>query len=269
MIDWLQPDLTTLAFCWRLARCDGVTIGLTSHDRDLEFGGLIYRATPGMVPSAIEMRDGFEASTTELRGMLTSNALRADDLKAARWDGALLTLYGVNWEAPDDAPLLLIHGCFGATEQQGDGFSVELRGALSQLDQEVTIATSPMCRARLGDQACRVDLAGRVVRGGVLNVNGTQVTLGVSTPGNVFARGSLRWLDGRNAGLTTGILAHDGADLILAEPPAFLPEPNAPVLLTQGCDGRFATCRDRFANSVNFRGEPHLPGNDALTRYVS
>ena len=40
-----------------------------------------------------------------------------------------------------------------------------------------------------------------------------------------------------------------------------------PVSLTEGCDKRFATCRTRFANSANFRGEPHLPGNDLLTRY--
>jgi uncharacterized phage protein (TIGR02218 family) len=39
------------------------------------------------------------------------------------------------------------------------------------------------------------------------------------------------------------------------------------VRLTEGCDKRFETCRVRFANSVNFRGEPHLPGNDLLTRY--
>lgn len=28
------------------------------------------------------------------------------------------------------------------------------------------------------------------------------------------------------------------------------------------CDQRFETCRDTFANSENFRGFPHLPGND-------
>ena len=38
-------------------------------------------------------------------------------------------------------------------------------------------------------------------------------------------------------------------------------------MLTQGCNKNFATCRDRFANAVNFRGEPYLPGNDLLTRY--
>ena len=31
-----------------------------------------------------------------------------------------------------------------------------------------------------------------------------------------------------------------------------------------GCDKRFATCRDRFANIINFRGFPHMVGNDVL-----
>lgn len=30
------------------------------------------------------------------------------------------------------------------------------------------------------------------------------------------------------------------------------------------CDQRFETCRDVFANSENFRGFPHLPGNDFI-----
>ena len=34
-----------------------------------------------------------------------------------------------------------------------------------------------------------------------------------------------------------------------------------------GCDKRLATCIDRFANVLNFRGEPYVPGQDALTHY--
>ena len=30
-----------------------------------------------------------------------------------------------------------------------------------------------------------------------------------------------------------------------------------------GCDKRFETCRTKFANHVNFRGFPYMPGNDA------
>src|SRR5690606_21142591 len=50
MAAWLQPDLTTMALCWRLDRRDGVALGFTSHDRDLPIGGIVYRAAPGMVP---------------------------------------------------------------------------------------------------------------------------------------------------------------------------------------------------------------------------
>ena len=38
-------------------------------------------------------------------------------------------------------------------------------------------------------------------------------------------------------------------------------------VVTAGCDKRFTTCRDRFANTVNFRGFPSIPGNDFLIRY--
>ena len=34
-----------------------------------------------------------------------------------------------------------------------------------------------------------------------------------------------------------------------------------------GCDRALATCRDRFGNVPNFRGFPHIPGNDFVLRY--
>ncbi len=53
----------------------------------------------------------------------------------------------------------------------------------------------------------------------------------------------------------------------LREPPPLAVRAGEAIELREGCDKRLATCRDRFANVVNFRGEPFLPGNDLLTRY--
>ena len=39
------------------------------------------------------------------------------------------------------------------------------------------------------------------------------------------------------------------------------------LVLTAGCDRRFATCRQKFGNTVNFRGFPHIPGSDFVLRY--
>ena len=41
------------------------------------------------------------------------------------------------------------------------------------------------------------------------------------------------------------------------------------VTLVAGCDKSFETCRARFANQLNFRGFPHMPGNDVVLGYVS
>mgnify|MGYP001126787711 CR=1 FL=1 len=41
----------------------------------------------------------------------------------------------------------------------------------------------------------------------------------------------------------------------------------ATLTVTAGCDKRFQTCVTRFANAANFRGFPHIPGNDFVVRY--
>ncbi len=55
MSQFLEKPVTTIALCWRLERRDGVALGFTTHDRDLAIGGLVYRAAPGMLPSAISL----------------------------------------------------------------------------------------------------------------------------------------------------------------------------------------------------------------------
>lgn len=60
------------------------------------------------------------------------------------------------------------------------------------------------------------------------------------------------------------------ASAVLLDPAlAFAVAPGATFMATAGCDKRFATCRTRFANTLNFRGFPHLPGNDAAYGYAT
>ena len=39
------------------------------------------------------------------------------------------------------------------------------------------------------------------------------------------------------------------------------------IAVSAGCDKAPETCRDRFNNIANFRGFPHMPGNDVLLSY--
>jgi hypothetical protein len=50
---WLNGPVTSAAYGWRLERADGVTLGFTSHDKDLVHQGLLLRASPGMKPTTM------------------------------------------------------------------------------------------------------------------------------------------------------------------------------------------------------------------------
>ena len=60
-------------------------------------------------------------------------------------------------------------------------------------------------------------------------------------------------------------------DAVIVELWQAMAEPIAPddtFVVTAGCDKRFDTCRERFGNVLNFRGFPHIPGNDFILRYA-
>lgn len=266
MIEALEQPLVTLAFCWRIERRDGVTIGLTSHDRDLVIDGLTYRAAPGMTPSAVRSGIGLEGEDSDLAGALSSDAISETDLMAGRWDGAALELWLTQWEAPGDLWLSLARGEIGAVARKGAAFSAELIGAAAVLGAAVAPSTSPDCRATLGDRACRVDLAARRRVVAVAAVEGAEAAVTGLVAG-AYAFGTLRWLGGANAGLVQAVVDNGADGVTLADPPAFAVAAGTLALLTQGCDRQMATCAGRFGNGVNFRGEPYLPGMDLLTRY--
>jgi uncharacterized phage protein (TIGR02218 family) len=266
-MSFLDASLTAFALCWRVERRDGVALGFTAHDRDLVVEGFRYRAAPGIAPSAIEQGDVLDAVALEVAGALAGEGIGEADLRAGRWNGAAATLFAVDWSDPAQS-VQLLRGELGAVSLEHGRFSVELKGAGVGLDVPVSEETSPLCRAELGDKRCRVDLAGRRSLARLVSVAGDTVVIDRDEPvPNGWGGGRLRWLDGANRGLSSAILTSSGAELALAAPPVFGPQPGTPVEVIQGCDKRFATCRGRFSNAENFRGEPHLPGVDLLTRY--
>ncbi|MEA3036027.1 MAG: hypothetical protein QOH04_1792 [Sphingomonadales bacterium] len=269
MTAMLERPLTTLAFCWRVTRRDGLCLGFTTHDRGLSIDGLAYRAAPGMLPSAVTRSDGFDAAALDVSGALTSDAISAADLAAGRWDGAAACLFVVDWEDTGGERLVLARGELGEVALKGAAFEAELKGPAAVLERPAVEQTSPDCRAELGDRRCRVDLAPRTRVTRITSVAAEDIVEVEEAAGgaNAYAFGRLRWLSGPNCGLSAMILSSEGAWLMLRQPP-FQPAAAGDIVeIVEGCDKLFATCRDRFANAENFRGEPHLPGMDLLTRY--
>jgi hypothetical protein len=63
----------------------------------------------------------------------------------------------------------------------------------------------------------------------------------------------------RRAIIDNGPNASGNITITLARDPSPFPNPLASVKLFPGCDGSFATCGSKFANTLNFGGHPFLP----------
>jgi uncharacterized phage protein (TIGR02218 family) len=88
-----------------------------------------------------------------------------------------------------------------------------------------------------------------------------------------FTFGTIEWTSGSNAGRRAEVLGHDVTDgiavlTLLEAPVREISEGNA-FTIRAGCDKRIETCGARFANTANFRGFPHIPGQDAVLRYAT
>ena len=263
---WFEEPLETVATFWRVERRDGVALGFASHDRDLWFGGLLHHAAPGMVPSAIRRTIAVEPDSAEMQGALDHTAIRADDLAAGRFDVAAVRVGLVDWESGESE--VLFAGTIGSVGQQGERFTAELLSAKAALERELVPRTAPTCRAAFCGPGCTLSAARFAHEARVAEVDVSRHAIR-PTGAPAFASllwGELRWIDGPEAGISAGIVGQDGVWLILDRAPPAVPS-NTRVLLNEGCDHTLETCATRFANAINFQGEPFLPGNDLLTRY--
>jgi uncharacterized phage protein (TIGR02218 family) len=251
----LNSGVTTLARCWIITRRDGVTMGFTDHDADLAVAGTLCHAGTGLTASEATARLGLQI--------------------AGRYDAAGIEVHLVDWSEPG-LNVLLAKGVLGEVRREGAAFSAELRSLAHRLNEESGRLYTATCSADLGDARCTVDLTNPAFHGSgaIAALAGTSAFHCSGLDGFVdgwFTAGKLIFTSGANDGYAVEVKTHRVAlDGVLIELWQQAPEPIAVAdtfTVTAGCDKRFSTCRDRFGNSINFRGFPAIPGNDFVISY--
>ena len=271
----LATGATTVCQCWAVSRRDGVVLGFTDHDRDLAFEGIIFRAASGMTARALQTGTGLAVDNSEAVGALSDASVSEADLMAGRFDGAEVRNWIVNWQDVGQR-LMQFRGSFGEVTRAGGAFRAELRGLSEGLNQVQGLAYQRGCSAVLGDARCGVDLnrAGLtlevpIVAKGAAGIYSVAAVAGFAE--GWFQRGRARVMTGDAAGLV-GLVKFDQTEGVLRRLDLWVDFARSPAVgdvirLEAGCDKSADTCRDRFNNFANFRGFPHIPGEDWMTSY--
>lgn len=271
----LRSGATTVCRAWKVLRRDGVCLGFTDHDLDLHFDGVAFAAQSGLTAKALQQSTGLSVDNSEAIGALSDVAVSEEDILAGRYDGAEVTAFLVNWAKPDER-MVLFRGTFGEITRKAGVFEVELRGLSEPLNRPQGRVFQSGCSAVVGDHQCGVDLTRAEFRfeARVAEVSGQQGLLlaGMTDhPENWFSAGTLTIEDGLAAGLRFAVredrLEDGGRFVGLWDSMTILPSEGDRVRLVVGCDGRAHTCRSVFGNFLNFRGFPHIPGEDWLKRF--
>lgn len=271
----LAEGATEVAHCWRLARADGLVLGFTDHDANLAFEGTVFRASTALGAGALERGNGLSVDNAAAFGALSDAAITEADIAAGRWDGAEVVLWQVHWRDLA-ARRVLFRGTLGEVTRRDGAFEAELRSLAEALGRTRGRAYQRRCDASLGDGACKVALdqpayAAEVALAGVAGPRALALPALPGFPEGWFTFGRVVLLSGAAAGLSgrvaTDGAVEDGRALTLWEDLAVLPQPGDMLRVIAGCDKRAETCRVKFDNYMNFRGFPHMPGEDWLVSY--
>jgi uncharacterized phage protein (TIGR02218 family) len=254
---------TSTAWLLRITRTDGQVFAFTSAAEDV---------------TSIVLSAGLSVANLELTTLDDGTLFTTASIQSGRWNNAAVLISRYNWASPSDGTDPLFGGTIGTITSASGIVTAELRHLTQYLQQPVGAVVSANCRARLGDANCKVNLATYTHAATVTSVTSQQVFAASSLgqAADYFGNGLVRWTSGTKAGLEMLVKAHALGGVITLALPSVIP-----ILVgdtfdaVAGCRQRHvrssanpsgvSDCVDKFNNILNFQGEPHAPGVDALT----
>jgi uncharacterized phage protein (TIGR02218 family) len=275
-------QVTTWARCVHVVDANGNEGRFTDHDVSILVSrsgdplGINGYYDPIKSISASALRSTADMAVDNQSSEITLDefGISAADIRAGLYDDVRVTLFMVNWRNPTDSGIILKHGPFGHKELADRGVaSVELLGLTQYLQKSIVDTYSASCRADLGSQTgrwpCKLNLTPFIVSTTVSSVQSARIAftasaLAISPSQTGYYTGGLVTFTA--TGYRREVRSDNGnGALVLFEPlPSDIQVGDA-FTLYPGCDKSRTTCRDKFNNVVNFRGEPFIPAPTNLT----
>jgi uncharacterized phage protein (TIGR02218 family) len=263
----LASGMVTLCRVWRITRADGTVLRFTDNDSAVIANAVLFSASCGLACSAIELVEGLEPPNMEVTGIFDSSGITVADYLAGKYNMAKVELGLADWKDPTEPVMWLLVGGIGEFARDRLGFKIQLSGMTYLINRKSAEATTPLCRARLGDARCKVVMSSITITTTVAVVTSRrEFTVAATSAIGHLQYGICKFTSGANVGRSMEIKAQQtGTGIELYLPMPYDVALGDVVQLLPGCDLSIATCNSKFSNVVNFRGEPYLPGADSMT----
>lgn len=249
---------------------DGTRIGITDHDKNLDFdlgdGLVTYDAGTGILTSNVSLSCGLNADNHEVKGPIGST-ITLDGIRGGRFNRARARLFQVNWKSLSDGAIKLMAGKVAEMRAEGGQFVMEIRSDVDRYNSTVGRVITDQCDADFADQVKCFATATTIVGTVSAVTDGMRftVTFSGSYADNFFNKGTVQFTSGNligNAPVEVESWTSAGV-LTLFVPLAEAPAIGDTLNISNGCPKTRTACMG-FGQILNFRGYPEVPGKKAL-----
>ncbi len=280
----MQADLdgraTKHCYCWLVARADGENMGFTDHDRDLTFDSATFKALTGMDASAISSSRNLSVDDMDAIGRLSDDSIKDTDIAAGVYDGALVTIYKVDWSNTANR-VILLRGPLGKISRGQIAYKAQMKSLAAYANQRLGRTYVPKCRWTLGEGICGLGVnlesgsykdTGLVVSS-VTNkrVFRCQSAGALARASDFYQNGRIVWSSGDNNTYEMWVRYNKITDTtayfeLFEGMPATI-QVGDTFTAYAGCQKTVEICNDKFSNVTNFGGFPRMPGPDFILSY--
>ena len=277
LIDLLHgSDEFLMADLFRITLSNGQILRHTNADMPVVWDGQTYEAHKLIIKrGATRVAVGLDVDSNtleiaaepdyRLEGLQWSEAALGGALDGARV--VIERIFFSDWATPVGA-VVIFSGRVSDVSGSRSAVKVDVKS-----DIELLNVSSPRniyqagCMRTLYDGGCKVNREKFTVNGRVTanSTTGTELACNLTQADGWFNQGVIKFISGRNAGLSRTVKEHKGGRLSFALRLPFPPQSGDVFKIYPGCDKRQETCGKKFDNIVHFRGFPYIPAADTIT----
>ena len=277
LIDLLHgSDEFLMADLFRITLSNGQILRHTNADMPVVWDGQTYEAHKLIIKrGATRVAVGLDVDSNtleiaaepdyRLEGLQWSEAALGGALDGARV--VIERIFFSDWATPVGA-VVIFSGRVSDVSGSRSAVKVDVKS-----DIELLNVSSPRniyqagCMRTLYDGGCKVNREKFTVNGRVTanSTTGTELSCNLTQADGWFNQGVIKFISGRNAGLSRTVKEHKGGRLSFALRLPFPPQSGDVFKIYPGCDKRQETCGKKFDNIVHFRGFPYIPAADTIT----
>lgn len=252
-IDGAVLGLKSFSYCFEIILTSGDKLFLTSADKVINSGIIVYRPSSGLRIKEGSFNDSAQDHIT-IEGIFEKNGVdKTVDLTNAQVK--ILMFF-------DNASYHFVTYYCTLYTKYDLYFNIYLEPESIKYNQTVVNVFSKTCRTNFGDSKCKIDkkLFSRsydIIQMGVRTIEVPKIheETGYFICGDAHIAGTAfnaKILNSRDNIIYIDRIIPDNLKNIRT------------VILTAGCDKKFITCCNKFNNAVNFRGEPFIPEHNFL-----